>query len=137
VYTLSADSWIKTLIFGAIHVFIVLIVLFLMACGAFPFLLLMRQSLGWLQTGVVVDTDLKWALADVQCYATNFEPKGWEGKDVCRNDNIVFTDWVGANQLLNSIAEIHIVFFGLFAWAVAAAIFANLEHNIRFEYKLL
>ncbi len=66
------------------------------------------QFLSWLQFGVVPDRDLYWATAEVKCAATDWQPRGWEGMDLCRPDYIQFTDWVGVDRIINYLFDLHI-----------------------------
>jgi hypothetical protein len=82
--------------------------------GAAMFLVipLYSQAISWLKHGFSPERDLFWLLSDVSCAATNFEPKGFEGMDLCRSSYIIFTDWVGVNQVMNWFCDFHVsVFF--------------------------
>jgi hypothetical protein len=66
------------------------------------------QIFTWLKTGIYPEKDLYWLFADVSCAATDFRSAGFNGKDLCRLDYIEFTDWVGANKIINWMFDLHV-----------------------------
>lgn len=71
-----------------------------------PFLVLAIQGYSWLELGEVPEKDLYFLLAEPECEATNWQPRGWEGMEVCRQSYINFTDWVGVDKMLNYIFDL-------------------------------
>jgi hypothetical protein len=59
------------------------------------------QIYSWLKTGYAPVRDLHWAVAPVSCSATNYQPKGFRGMDLCREDYVDFTGWIGLDRILN------------------------------------
>lgn len=88
-------------------------------------MVVLGQALAWLETGKVPPRDLFWITADVYCPEGG--EGGWEGKDICRPASIVFTDWVGANKIINfamdtNIAIVTLVAATLISWLILAII---------------
>lgn len=69
---------------------------------------LFEQGATWLRTGTVPSRDLYWATAPVRCEATRGLARGFDGMSLCRPDYIQFSEWVGLDQILNYIFDIHI-----------------------------
>ncbi len=69
------------------------------------------QCLGWLREGQWKERDIYFLLSEQRCQATEWQPLGAEGQDLCRQDFFEFSDWAGLNTLINGIADIHLAFF--------------------------
>lgn len=83
------------------------------------------QVASWLRYGTMPQRDVFWAVSDTACEATNWQDKGWEGKDICRLAHIDFTDWVGLNKILNSIFDLHIAVVSFLLFVIALVIISS------------
>jgi len=79
-------------------------------------------TLTWLQTGVFPERDLLWLMSEPSCKYTGWVAKGFEGKDVCRLQEIYVTDWVGVNKIINWFLDLQ--FF--VSWLVTCIVFLGL-----------
>jgi len=92
---------------------VALIVVSFIFSAFFIALPLFNQAASWLRTGAMPERDLFWATASDRCEATQWYALGWEGKDLCRPDSIHFTEWVGANEILNYVFDVNIAVVAL------------------------
>ena len=88
------------------------------------------QALSWLRTGTFPSRDLHWAVAPVSCTATSFQPEGWHGMDLCREDYITFTGWIGLDQRLNFLFNMHIAIVTALCMIVMWSILMKIESTL-------
>ena len=92
---------------------------------------LFQQGQAWLEFGEAPPRDLYWFFADAFCAETGGVGRGWEGKDICRDEGLFSSDWIGFNKIIGFVMGMHtaLVFFiasvGLYVLALLAI--ASLE----------
>ena len=114
----------KRILFDSIGNSISILFSGIVVLGGFVAVLLggVLPTLTWLQTGVFPERDLLWLMSEPSCNYTGWVAKGFEGKDVCRLQEIYVTDWVGVNKIINWFLDLQ--FF--VSWLVTCIIFLGL-----------
>jgi hypothetical protein len=109
-YVVPLVKKIISTIHAIFHVLIIYV--FGLITLGFGYLLVVRpifdQLYSGLKTGEFPSRDLHWAVAPVSCSATSYQPEGFRGMDVCREDYIYFTSWIGLDKILNLFSTTYI-----------------------------
>ena len=73
-----------------------------------------QQVQHWLQYGEIPHRDLYWFLAEPSCEGTNWQARGWEGMDICRDPTMLTTGWIGFDKISAFILDLHtaVIFIG-------------------------
>ncbi|MDC1018140.1 hypothetical protein OAR36_06770 [Pseudomonadales bacterium] len=99
---------LKAVLYSFKGVGVLLLFAYIFSFGFLVFLPLLQQITGWLNTAEWLPRDLYWFIAEPKCFDTNWVAMGWTGKDICRVDEIQFTNMAGLNLLLNWFVGLHI-----------------------------
>ena len=110
--------WLKALFGSFKGTGILILFSYIFSFGFLVVLPLAQQIKGWLNTAEWLPRDLYWFLAEPKCFDTNWIAMGWTGMDICRVDEIQFTDMAGLNLLLNWFAMLHISII----WLICSAL---------------
>jgi len=87
---------------------------------------LVQQVMYWLRYGELVDRDLYWLIAEASCAQTNWQAMGWEGKELCRNEALYQTGWIGADRIIGFVLDLHLSLIFIAASAIVLFIGAKL-----------
>ena len=99
------------------------------------FNVVMDQIIEWLRHGIWYERDLFWMVADVSCAKTNWIAEGFKGMDLCRQNNIKFTDWVGVNRIINWLFDLHVVFILLLSSLIGLSVLVILRKALHGTFR--
>jgi len=74
-----------------------------------------QQIVYWLRYGDIIPRDLFWLFAPPSCAATNWQARGWEGKDICRSETLYQTGWIGADKIISFSLDLHVTLIYMIA----------------------
>lgn len=125
---------------GKIYSFLLWLVAFLVVTlPLVPFAMgfyiaILDPSFIWMEHGYFPDRDLLFWFSDVSCKLTDWKDEGFTGMDICRKNEVFFTDWIGLNKILNLLAEVNLFIYAvlfslaiLVLMAILSVIVENLE----------
>jgi hypothetical protein len=124
---------------GKIYSFLLWLVAFLVVIlPSVPFAMgfyiaILDPSFIWMEHGYFPDRDLLFWFSDVSCKLTDWKDEGFTGMDICRKNEVFFTDWIGLNKILNLLAEVNLFIYAvLFSLAilVLTAILSVIVENL-------
>ena len=83
------------------------------------YIAILDPSFIWMEHGYFPDRDLLFWFSDVSCKLTDWKDEGFTGMDICRKNEVFFTDWIGLNKILNLLAEVNLFIYAvLFSIAI-------------------
>ena len=98
------------------------------------YIAILDPSFIWMKHGYFPDRDLLFWFSDVSCKLTDWKNEGFTGMDICRKNEVFFTDWIGLNKILNLLAEVNLFIYAvlfslaiLVLMAILSVIVENLE----------
>jgi hypothetical protein len=88
------------------------------------------QIYSWLQTWRAPIRDLHWAISPVACSMTAYQAEGWRGMDLCREDYIHFRGWIGLDEILNWIFDVHIAIIAAACIIILVSVILTIDQKL-------